>query len=408
MTYDEAAFRAGEESAEPAHRISSVAASEQRRRAELVDSIGDTYTEPAAHRAPSGDPDGNDRLGVHFGWEVVLLVAATAIALVLYRHDATAFKRPALDTLLITGTAIGLLTLGGGLTLRAGVPNLALGPIALGASLQFAENSDHGLVKAAVPAVIIALIGGVAVGLLIIVLHVPGWAATLAAALGVITYDQLRVHPVNVQGHYHPNGHATLFFGAFALLAVLGGALGTIPSVRRWLGQLRTPADPATRRSGALLPVLVSLALSSVFAVIAGVLLATQSTGPINPGTGIEWTGIAVGLAMLAGTSGYGRRGGIFGTLFAVIGLTAFLDYSDRRHLGIAMFAVAGSVLGGGLIVTRLVETYGRPLSAGADDWTSLAATGPDWSSDLPKTWTPAPAPNRTDQWDDGPWGASR
>ena len=66
----------------------------------------------------------------------------------------------------------------------------------------------------------------------------------------------------------------------------------------------------------------------------AGTLLAAQSTKPIVPGTGLEWTGIALGLAMLAGTSAYGRRGGIFGTLFAVAALTLFLDYADRKRFG--------------------------------------------------------------------------
>ena len=56
--------------------------------------------------------------------------------------------------------------------------------------------------------------------------------------------------------------------------------------------------------------------------------MAAQSTGPIVPGTGLEWTGLAIGAALLAGTSAYGRRGGIFGTLLAVAGLTLFLDYA--------------------------------------------------------------------------------
>ena len=86
-------------------------------------------------RSTAIDPDdpGRDRLGIHIGWEIVLLLAVAAIGYLLYRLDPASLRRPALDTLLITGTAIGLLTLGAGLTLRAGVPNLALGPIALAA-----------------------------------------------------------------------------------------------------------------------------------------------------------------------------------------------------------------------------------------------------------------------------------
>jgi len=409
MAYDEATYRrqGDEQPTDPAaYRANTLAASDQRRRAaEMMDDTADTAVEGPLRI----EDDGRDRLGIHLGWEVVLLLAAAALGLLLYRLDPNSLKRPALDTLLVTGAAIGLLTLGGGLSLRAGVPNLALGPIALAASLQYAEQGDLGLVKAVVPALIIAAAGGLAVGVLILALHVPGWAATLAAALGVIVYDQLRLAPVAVQGKFDPSKEAFFLFGGFALLAVIGGALGTIQPVRRWLGRMRPVGDPARRRgAGAAVPVIGSLVVSSVFAVGAGVLFAAVSTRPIVPGTGLEWTGLAIGLAMLAGTSAYGRRGGIFGTLFAVAGLTLFLDYAGRKNLDIALFATAACVLGGGLIATRLVETYGRPLSATTgEQWNAAPTTGPNWTPDLPENWTPTTA-GRTDRWDDGPWGSTR
>jgi hypothetical protein len=375
-----------------------------------------SYDGPALDPSPVRrwpQDDGRDRLGVHIGWEVVLLLAVAALGLLLYRTDAASLKRPALDTLLISGTAIGLLTLGAGLTLRAGVPNLALGPIALAAALQYAENGDDGLVRAVVPALIIAAAGGLVIGILILALQVPGWAASLGAGLGVIVYNQLRTAPVAVQGHYEPTGRAFYFFGGFAILAVISAAIGTITPIRRWLGRMRPVGDPASRRGGAaVVPVLGSLVLSSAFAVLAGVLLATQATRVV-PGTGLEWTGIALGTALLAGTSAYGRRGGIFGTLLAVAGMALFLDYQSRRHFDIAMFAVAAVAVGGGLVITRLVETYGKPLPAlgVGDEWNAAASTGTTnaWQPDRPEAWeeTAAPAP-RTDRWDDGPWGATR
>jgi len=133
------------------------------------------------------------------------------------------------------------------------------------------------------------------------------------------------------------------------------------------------------------------------------------SDGPIVPGTGLEWSGIAIGLALLAGTSAYGRRGGVFGTLFAVAALTLFLDWSGRKGLDISLFATAACVFAGGLIVTRLVETYGRPLSpSSGGDWNAAPTTGPNWTPDLPETWSPTATPARSDRWDDGPWGATR
>ena len=408
MAYDETTFRRNDEqpSDPAAYRANTLAAAEQRRRAEELAEAG-ADTSPDLLRR---DDDGRDRLGIHLGWEVVLLLAAAAFGFLLWRLDPSALKRPALDNLLVTGAAIGLLTLGAGLTLRAGVPNLAIGPIALGAALQYAEQGDQGLVKAVVPALVFAAAGAIVIGLIIVVLHVPGWAATLAAALGVIVYDQLRVAPVVVQGQYDPTDQAFFLFGGFALLAVLGGALGTVTPVRRWLGGMRPVGDPARRLgAGVIAPVILSLVLSSLFAVAAGVLMAAQSAKPIVPGTGLEWTGIALGLAMLAGTSAYGRRGGIFGTLFAVAALTLFLDWSGRKGLDISLFATAACVFGAGLIVTRLVETYGRPvLPIGGEDWNAAPTTAAqNWTPDL-ESWTPATTAARTDRWDEGPWGSGR
>jgi ribose/xylose/arabinose/galactoside ABC-type transport system permease subunit len=424
MTYDETTYRrqTDDQSDPSAYRANgAAAAAEYRNRRRDLDPddtgarIGETSGDLLRRApAPAADDDaGRDRLGVHIGWEIVLLLAAAAIGYLLYRLDPASLRRPALDTLLISGAALGLLTLGAGLTLRAGVPNLAVGPIALAASLHFAENGDRGLVDAAVPALIIAAAGGLVVGLLVIGLHVPGWVASLAAGFGVIVYAQLRTAPVAVQGDYDPSDQAFFLFGGFALLAVFGGAVGTVPPVRRMLGRMRPVGDPARRRgTAAAFPVIGSLVLSSVFAVVAGILLAAQSTAPIEPGTGLEWTGLALGAALLAGTSAYGRRGGVFGTLLAVAGLTLFLDYAERRDLDIALFAVAAATLGAGLIVTRLVETYGRPLPVVADDdWQATADTGAPatWSPDLPETWSsPTGTQNRSDRWDDGPWGAGR
>jgi hypothetical protein len=192
---------------------------------------------------------------------------------------------------------------------------------------------------------------------------------------------------------------------------VLGGALGTVTPVRRWLGSMRPAGDPAVRRGGiVVVPVLGALVLSSVFAVGAGFLVSAQSSTPIQPGTGLEWSGIAIGLAMLAGTSAFGRRGGIFGTLFAVAAMTLFLDYADRKNFEISLFAIAGCVFAGGLIITRLVETYGRPLLPAGEEWNAAPTTGPaNWSPDLPETWaTTTSTANRPDRWDEGPWGANR
>jgi hypothetical protein len=420
MAYDETTYRrnAGDQGeSDPAAYRAGIAATDFRARRRDLDpdeGEGVQLVEPAGDTGRRGGDfdDGRDRLGIHIGWEIVLLLAVAAIAYLLYRLDPASLRRPALDTLLITGASIGLLALGAGLTLRAGVPNLAVGPIALGAALHFAENGDEGLVQAAVPALIVAAAGGLIVAVFVLVLHVPGWAATLGGAMGVIVYDQLRTAPVTVQAGYDPANQAFYLFGGFALLAVIGGALGTVMPIRRLVGRQRPAGDPAQRRGvAAAFPVIAALVLSSVFAVGAGILMAAQSTASIAPGTGLEWTGLAFGAALLAGTSAYGRRGGIFGTLLAVAGLTLFLDYAARRDFDIALFAIAACAVGGGLIVTRLVETYGRPLLVPAPaDWNAAASAGTTWTPDMPQTWSTSPEPpdSKPLRWDEGPWGSAR
>ncbi|GIE34211.1 hypothetical protein Ait01nite_072560 [Actinoplanes italicus] len=411
MAYDDTTFRrTGDETTE-----SDPAA--YRRRVQYDDTAGTTLDQSlrspvtATGATQSAEEDGRDRLGIHLSWEVMLLVAAAVIGFLLQREDSAALQRPALDALLVTGASIGLLTLGAGLTLRAGVPNLAIGPIALAAAVQYAENSDKGLVQAIVPAMIVAAAASLAVGLIVTVLHVPGWAATLAAAFGVIVYIQLRPGPVNVQGDWDPTSQAFLLFGGFAVLAVVGAGLGAIGPVRRFLGRTRPTGDPAQRRGvTAAVPAMLTLPLSSLFATGAGVLIAAGADGPIAPETGFEWTGIAIGLALLAGTSAYGRRGGIFGTLFAVTALTLFLRYQVLLELDIALFAIAGSLMVAGLVVTRFVESYGSPYAGRTpEEWNAAPSGGANWSPTLPETWnTPATPAPRSDRWDDGPWGANR
>jgi ribose/xylose/arabinose/galactoside ABC-type transport system permease subunit len=405
MAYDETTYRRPDDQGEDpaAYRTNGFGTDYRGRRRDV-----DDYTETSAEPLRRYRDDGRDRLGVHLGWEIVLLLAAAAVGYLLYRLDPASVRRPALDGLLIKGTVIGLLAMGAGFTLRAGVPNLAVGPIAVAAAMQYAEQGDKGLLQAAGPALVIAIAGGLVIGLFVTFLHVPGWVATLAAAMGVIVFIQLRHGPVNVQGDYDPANQAFYLFGGFALLAVFGGALGTVTGVRRAIGRMRPAGDPADRRGAAVaLPVIGSLVLSSVFAVVAGVLLSAQSTQPIAPTTGLEWTGIAFGTALLAGTSAYGRRGGVFGTLLAVAAMTLFLEYSDRRNLDIALFAIAACAIGGGLVVTRLVETYGRPLPVGQDDdWNAAASAGAaNWSPEMPTTGGVPAQPNR---WDEGPWGSGR
>ena len=363
------------------------------------------------------DPDhgepGRDRMAIHFAWEAVLLVGAAVLAALLLLRYPAALRGDALDSVLVSGTALGLLTLAAGLTLRAGAVNLAIGPAAVASALHFAENGDAGIAAVVVPAAVVAALLGLVLALVVVGLHVPGWAASLAAGLAVMVFIEQRSAPVDVQGGYDPTRYAGYLFLGFAALAVLGGLFGSIKAVRRSVGRFRPVADPAHRR-GAVAAILTggSIVLSAVLAVLAGVLLAAGGSGPVRPTTGIEWTGLALGAALLAGTSAFGRRGGVFGTLLAVALLTLFVTYRDERSWEVPLAAIAAASIVVGLVATRLVESFGRPRSATADGdgWPGEPATPArgggrhgqqeSWSSALPAQ----PTESRLDLWGRDHW----
>ncbi|MCX4469649.1 hypothetical protein C5N14_00400 [Micromonospora sp. MW-13] len=360
-----------------------------------------------------GEP-GRDRVAVHVAWELVLAAGLAVLTWLLWRDDPAALRDDGLRVLLVDVVAVGLLVLAAGLSLRTAAVNLAVGPVAVAAALHFAEQGDQGVEVAVGQAAAVAAVGGLLVGLAVVVLHVPGWAASLAGAAGVVVYIERRAAPVLVQGGYDPRDSAFYLFAGFAAVAVLGGLFGAIHPVRRLVGRFRAVADPARRRGGAAgAVVVVAFVLSTVLAMLAGVLIASNGTGPVVPTEGLGWTVLAVGTALLAGTSAYGRRGGIFGTLFAVSLITVLLAWSEARGWQVSRWAVGAAALGVGLVVTRLVEAYGRPRSAGADAETRPSGDGTissGWSVPRPapvEDWPPA-LPTRSDDTPTDPWDASR
>src|SRR6266508_3447522 len=312
-----------------------------------------------------GDP-GRDRMAVHIAWEIVLLLAAAGIWYLLHRNHRETVSGAALRDLMVSAASLGLVTLGMGLSLRAATPNLAVGPIAYASALFFAGHIDRGgaLVAATVTA-LLAVAVGAAIVILVVGFHVPGWAASLAAAFGVIVWIQRHSETVTLNGAYQPRDHGMYWLLGFAVLALVGGFLGVAKPIRRAVGRFRPVADPAKRRgSGAAGLTTIAILGSCVFASVGGVLIAlhAQAASPVNDG--VSLTGLALGAALLGGTSAFGRRGGVFGTVLAVALVVLATQYAAVTNRHVAPLALAAGAIGIGLIVTRLVETFGRPRSA--------------------------------------------
>ncbi|SCL20992.1 monosaccharide ABC transporter membrane protein, CUT2 family (TC 3.A.1.2.-) [Micromonospora nigra] len=360
-----------------------------------------------------GEP-GRDRIGVHVVWETVLLAAVGVVAYLLWREAPATLRGDGLRTLLVDAVALGLLALAAGLSLRTAAVNLAIGPVAVAAALHVAEQGDNGLPTALGQAAAVAALGGLAVALVVVALHVPAWAASLGGAAGVVVYIEQRATPVLVQAGYDPRTGAGQLFAGFAAVAVLGGLFGAIRPVRRLVGRFRSVADPARRR-GAVAGAVVAAAFvcSTVMAVLAGAIVATGGAATVAPVVGMDWTVLAVGMALLAGTSGYGRRGGVFGTLLVVCLVVLFLEYARTRGWEVSRWLVGGAALGVGLAVTRLVETWGRPAAGTTAERPSVAGDGrisAGWAiprAESVDTWAPA-VPDRSFEGPADPWQAPR
>ncbi|HTJ39259.1 MAG TPA: ABC transporter permease [Dactylosporangium sp.] len=386
---------------------STLGLGEGRRRAPTPQQLGTVFDDPE-----HGEP-GRDRLAVHALWEMVLLLAAGALLYLLHDARSAALRGTELQSLLLYGAELGLLAAAMGLTLRAGAVNLAIGPIAIAAALFFADNSDRGLVMTASITALIALGVGVVIAVLVVAFHVPGWAASLAVSLALVAWIADQHTQKIVNGAYDPHHHALWWALGVVVIAAGGAAFGLIQPLRRALGRFRPVRDPADRRGGGAATFTgLSIAGSALLAAVAGVLFALDhrevvaADGSIG---GLAFTGLALGAALVGGTSAFGRRGGVFGTILAVAGMTLLLRYTDAEGWKLQPFTLAAGAIAVGLVVTRLVETFGRPRSvtdeAGEEAWTPPSIVS---AAEPEDSWQPPSS--RTGGWStngngDGGWG---
>ncbi|MBX7264842.1 ABC transporter permease [Micromonospora sp. Llam7] len=358
---------------------------------------------------------GPDRFGVHIVWETLLLLGFGALVYLVWREDPAVLRGSGLRGLIVEVVGLGLLALAAGLSLRTAAVNLAIGPVAVAAGLHFAEQSDRGVLVVGAAAGV-AAIGGLLLGLVVVLLHVPGWVASLGGAAAVVVYIEQRSAPVLVQGNYDPRSTAGQLFVGFAAIAVFGGLFGAVGPIRRLVGRFRPVADPARRRGvAAAVATTGGYVCSTLLAMLAGALVAAAD-GAVTPVPGLDWTVLAVGTALLAGTSAFGLRGGVFGTLVTAGAIGLFLAYASARGWTVSRWAVAGAVLAAGLAVTRLVETYGRPAPGPAalpvpPSPTTDATPGGGWSVPQPEPvadWPPVmpaqPTASTTDPWGPRRW----
>ena len=309
-----------------------------------------------------------DRLWVHFGWEALLVLGVALSALLLGYLDGDPFTdESSLRNLALQVGILGLLASGLALSLRVAAPNLAVGSVATaaGVGLVWLLNDRNEDLTAAVGLVLLAAAGaGLVLAIVVVGLNVPAWAATLGAAAALdgaafAVYDG-RLVGLDSQAGQSVIDQGWLWFGVFAAISVVGGALWAIPAVRDRLSGTRSERDPAARPGAAAgLGATLGLVGSCVLAAGSGILLTLTVRAP---GTSSFMLLAALGAALLGGVSVFGRRAGVFGTLLAVIVIVLLREALVVGQQGavwkLGLLAAAAILVG--LAVTRVLEVAGR------------------------------------------------
>jgi hypothetical protein len=145
-----------------------------------------------------------------------------------------------------------------------------------------------------------------------------------------------------------------------AVLSVLGGAVTVPARMRAAVGRYRPDGDPAARRArGSALPAAAALIGSTVLAAGGGLVLALRLRAVV-PDDGLTLLAQAAAIALLGGTSVYGRRGGVLGTVLAAAFLQlAVLWLSLVEAQPWSRPALLGGAIVVGLLVGRVVEAVG-------------------------------------------------
>jgi len=321
--------------------------------------------DPLAEHRRAGDDRPRDRVWVHIAWEVLLAAAVVGAVFAVRAEDAAALRGDGLRDLLVLLAAGILLGSAFALSLRAAVPNLAVGAAAVTAGVLagwLAADRGYELRTAALVALGAAVALGLALAIVVVGFRAPAWAAGLSAAvcLYAVVLSLSAGRSLVLDDAPDLRRWAWPLAGGALLLSAAGGVLGLMPGVRAAVGRYRPTADPATSRGGgAGFAAAAALVGSTVLAAAAGLLLALRVRAAV-PDDGLLLLAQAAAAALLGGTSAHGRRGGVLGTALAA----AFLQLAA---LWLALVeaeqwtrpALLGGAIGVGLLVGRLVEAAG-------------------------------------------------
>jgi ribose/xylose/arabinose/galactoside ABC-type transport system permease subunit len=328
-----------------------------------------------------------DRVVFQFVWEAILLLLTLNALFLVYRREDELFGdefgglMAALDGHALYLTPILLTALAIGVSLRLGSVNLAVPALAWVITVAAPFEANVWIYMAYVAGA--AVVAGLLYTLLVAAFRVPPWFAGLA--IGVLIVAALPVTyrlggPAPDALPDPPNG--VYLFGGAAALAIAGGLIGLTRGMREGFGAVKRLVDGEGERSASSVFLLLGgTVLSMLLAAAAGYMTymfdlaaveegSTLNFGPYGIGpAAVEPQLLAFAIVLIAGTSLWGRRGGVFGAVFAAIAVwaglllwvRAVLDAGEGSWQADYSQAIFAGALLLGLFVSFALDRLGRP-----------------------------------------------
>ncbi|HEU5127488.1 MAG TPA: hypothetical protein VFU12_05805 [Glycomyces sp.] len=303
-----------------------------------------------------------DRMAVHLVWEIGLLLLGGGILFALTQASSGPFSEGSWNGFMAALTPLVLAATAVAVSLRVGAVNLAVGPIALLSAWIFIDASGSGSIVSLGMGLGAAVFTGVVLATLCAWLRVPGWAASGAVGGAIGLWAGTAGDPAAFMLTELPSTGLLAALAAAAGLSMFLGLVGSFAGVRERLSPIRdTPQGERHGRGGLVfIGTLLSASLAGAAGVVAVWTDVPEQGAPPMPDP-ILLSALAVGAALLGGTSLLGRRGGVCGTVFASGLLLAFTWLAASRGWDFEAGWIAVGAIVLGFIVTRLVEAMNTP-----------------------------------------------
>jgi ribose/xylose/arabinose/galactoside ABC-type transport system permease subunit len=305
-------------------------------------------------------PASTGRLRARLAWEAVLALLVVALFLVLWRVNDN-LPMHTWPTVVVLGT----FAMAFSVSLRAGVPNLAVTAIGYAAAAMYIHAAAHDTNVAVTVAIALggALLVGALLGLVTAVTSAPAWAVSLGG-LALVQFASRQYLVPRASDDRVPEPLDGIVLNAIAVGVLLVSVVG---GVVWW--RLKRDRTPAHSSGPSPAQALFGFTTSSGLAAVAGILATRTGSGAMADG-GAPLLLLVLGTVLLGGVSVAGGRGALAGTALAVLAAVVAGQLTQELWSG-WLFGPESQLLVGGVAI--LVGTGVGALLARARRPTDMA-----------------------------------